>query len=140
MIIESVDQNRKAFNDYSLEENLLLIGDVIVDLAEEEQDQEVIISFGSSNGAVHRGLKPGCAYVAEVIIPPRKYETVEVEGSGSGTAGSGESGADGEDEEPAMYTETMPVPLDTDSVTLKLWPAAERSEAIRQQGGNYAAE
>ena len=119
MIVEKVDLGRDSFGEYSLDGTLLKIGGVTVDLAEEECEQEAIISFGKCNGMVHRGLKPCCVYVAEVIIPPRKYETVEVEGPPENWTG-------GTDEEaPVTHTETVPVPLDTNSVTLKVWPVTE---------------
>jgi hypothetical protein len=107
MIIEKVDPAREAFGDFSLEGTILTIGGIAVVLVAEEGDQEVIITVGSCNGAVHRGLMPRCTYVADIIIPPRKYDTVTIEGENKGEA----------------TTETVPHPLDTDTVTLRLWPA-----------------
>jgi hypothetical protein len=139
MIIEKVDPIRDSFNDFSLDGNILTIGGVEIDLEAEEGDQENIITLGSCNGMVHRGLKPCCVYVADVIIPPRKYESVEVDGPGGSTAGGGET-----DEEPATHTETVPVPLNTDSVTLRLWPITDETqgkvnqEAIEEE--NHVAE
>jgi hypothetical protein len=119
MIIEKVDQSREAFSDYSLEEAILTIGDIPVNLEAEQGEQEVIITFSNHEGMIHRGMMPCCEYVADVIIPPRKYETVEVED---------ERGKDDEDEKPKTHTESVPVPLDMNSVTLKLWPLAAQSE------------
>jgi hypothetical protein len=131
MIIEKVDRGREAFGDYSLNGNELTVGGVTVDLAAEEDDQQVIISFGKCNGVIHRGLMPCCEYVAEVIIPPRKYQTVEVAGPSQGMTHSGT----GEEEElPATHTERVPAPLDPDSVILRLWPAA----AAGNNGGRGA--
>ena len=113
MIIEKVDPSREAFSDYSLEGTVLAIAGVPVDLEEEQGDQEVIITFSACAGKVHRGMMPRCQYVTDVIIPPRKYDTVEVEGPGAGTAKAKGSG-----EEPETHTESVPVPLDIDSVTL----------------------
>jgi hypothetical protein len=126
MIIEKVDPAREAFGDYSLEGAILTIGGIAVDLEAEEGDQEVIITFSNHNGMIHRGMMPCCEYVADVLIPPRKYETVEAEGPGTGTAGSG--GAKGEGKEPETHTESVPALLDLDSVTLRLWPAAAQGE------------
>jgi hypothetical protein len=124
LIIEKVDLARECFSDYALNGNVLTIGGVAVDLADEEDDQEVIISFGSCNGRVHRGLMPCCVYVAEVIIPPRKYETVEV------TAPPAMTGSEDEamDEDTETYTETHPLPLDINAVTLRLWPLVDESQ------------
>lgn len=136
MIIEKVDPGRNSYSNYSLDGTLLDIGGVIVDLAEEEGDQEVIISFGECNGMVHRGLKPCCNYVAEAIIPPRKYEAIEAEGPPENW-----SGGEGE-EAPETHTETVPAPLDINSVTLKVWPVAENAidEPIQHQEENDGAE
>jgi hypothetical protein len=133
MIVEKVDPSREAFGDYSLEGAVLTIAGIPVNLEEEQDEQEVIITFAACDGKVHRGMMPCCQYVADVIIPPRKYETVEVEGPGSGTVGSG-------DEEPVTHTESVPVPLDLDSVILRLWPVVEQSEVTHQQGENNVAE
>jgi hypothetical protein len=113
MIIEKVDPAREAFSDYSLEGTILTIGGTAVDLEAEEGDQEVIITFGSCNGAVHRGLMPRCTYVADIIIPPRKYDTVT-------------TARENEGEE---TTEQVPRPLDTDTVTLRLWPVVDEAES-----------
>jgi hypothetical protein len=130
MIIEKVDAGRECFSGYSLEGTVLDIGGVIIDLAEEEGDQEVVISFGKCNGMVHRGLKPCCVYVAEVVIPPRKYMEVEKDGPPEEWAG---------EEEPETHTETVPAPLDINSVTLKVWPVESRMET-NQMGENENAE
>jgi len=119
MRIQKVDPARTCFDDYSLDGTVLNIGGVAVNLAEEEGDQEVVITLGKCNGMVHRGLKPTCVYVAEVIIPPRKYITEEVDGPPEGMM------LGGEEEIPETHTETMPVPLDVGTVTLKVWPVIE---------------
>jgi hypothetical protein len=130
MIIEKVDSSREAFSDYSHEEAILTIGGIEVELAAEQGDQEAVITFAICDGKVRRGMMPCCEYVADVIIPPRRYELVEVEGPGSGTAGSGDF--NDEDEEAATRTESVPVPLDPDSVTLRLWPVTARGEKEEQ--------
>ncbi|GHV79182.1 hypothetical protein AGMMS49944_09730 [Spirochaetia bacterium] len=130
MIVEKVDPARDSFSNFSLEEKILTIGGVAIDLEAEEGDQEKIITLGSCNGMVHRGLMPCCIYVADVIIPPRKYEPVEVEGPASSNAGGGNS-----DEEQETHIEMVPVPLNTDIVTLRLWPL----EDVPQVEGNHMA-
>jgi hypothetical protein len=112
MIIEKIDSGRESFDDYSLDGDSLTIGGVTINLTTEQGDQEKIIILGRCNGMVHRGLMPCCAYVAEVVIPPRWYESEEVEGE------------DGE-----TTTITTPVPLDTESVVLRLWPVVDEAES-----------
>jgi hypothetical protein len=123
MIIERVDPSRDVLEDYSLEGAVLNIAGIAVDIEAEQGDQEVIITFSNHNGMIHRGMMPCGEYVADVIIPPRKYETVEVED---------ERGEDGGDEEPKTRTESVPVALDLDSVILRLWPLAAQSENEQQ--------
>jgi hypothetical protein len=129
LIIENIDPHRKSFKDFSLDGNILTIGDIAIDLAAEEGDQETIITFGSCNEKVHRGLMPSCTYVADVIIPPRKYNVIALENDESenteeGGGGAGTSGP---------KTETIPIPLDPDSVTLRLWPVVDEAEDIENQ-------
>jgi hypothetical protein len=126
MIIEKIDPARECYSDYSLDGGILTIGGIEVDLAAEEGDQEVVISFGACNGMVHQGLKPCCTYVADVVIPPRKWETT--------TRVPEESGGEME-EEPGEATETVAAPLDLDAVTLRLWPVVDEAE---NETGNTA--
>jgi hypothetical protein len=129
MIIQKVDPAREAYSDYSLEGTVLTIGGITVELEREQEEQEVIITFSDHNGMIHRGMMPCCTYVAEVVIPPRRYETVEVDGPPSNAfSGDGKEGEEG----PVQHMETVPVLLDLDSVILKLWPV----EHDRQEGGN----
>jgi hypothetical protein len=127
MIIEKIDPERECFNDYFLSGSGLTIGGITIDLAAEQGDQETIITFGSCNGKIHRGLMPCCVYAADVVIPPRRYEYEEVEGE------------DGETE-----TIATPAPLDTESVVLRLWPvvdeaATETENMINMEGENNGA-
>jgi hypothetical protein len=139
MIIKKVDPGREAFSDYSLEGAVLTIGGIAVDLEAEQKDQEVIITFSDHNGMTHRGMTPCCDYVAEALIPPRRYETVEAEGPPSGTGAPGDN-AD-KDGAPATHMETVPVPLDLDSVILKLWPAEhDRHEEANMAEGEENAD
>ncbi len=119
MIIEKVDPLRECFSDYSIDGNTLTIGDITLDLAAEEGEQQVIIPIGSCFGKVHRDLMPSCVYVSEVIIPPRKYETIIEKDNRSGT------GTEDEDQE---TTKSIPIPLDTETVVLRLWPAVGNAE------------
>ena len=110
MYIRRVDHNRACLSDYTLEGTRLTIGGIAVDLAAEHGDQEQVITFSSCNGMIHRGMMPCCVYVAEVIIPPRRYEMVAV---------ADESGT---------HTESVAVPLDRESVVLALWPVEDMPE------------
>jgi hypothetical protein len=127
MIIEKIDPYRKSFDDFSLDANVLTIGGIAIDLAAEEGDQETIITFGSCNGKVHRGLMPCCTYVADVIIPPRKYNAITLENDEEENSDGGGAGTSG------PKTETVPIPLDPDSVTLRLWPVVDGAEDIENQ-------
>jgi hypothetical protein len=135
MLIQKVDPSREVFSDYSLEGTILSIGGIEVDLEAEQENQEVIITFSNHNGMIHRGMMPCCEYVAEVILPPRRYEAVEVDGPPV-KAFSGEEG----EEVPATYIETVPVPLDVDSVILKLWPAEHGRQEADIAGGEENAD
>ncbi|MDR1904043.1 MAG: hypothetical protein LBQ88_17370 [Treponema sp.] len=115
MIIEKVDPARESFSDYVIDGTILTIADVTIDLALEEGGQQVMIQFGSCQGKVHRGLMPCCEHVADVIIPPRKYQTVVVDGPPQGATLNGV-------DLPATHTEIVPMPLDAESAVLNLWP------------------
>jgi hypothetical protein len=115
MYIQQVDRNRDCFSDYTLEGTTLTIGGISVDLVAEQGDQENIITFSVCNGMIHRGMMPCCKYVAEVLIPPRRFELVEVEDELNGE----------DEEEPGTHTESVAVPLDLESVVLKVWPVED---------------
>jgi hypothetical protein len=139
MIIKKVDPAREAFSGYALEGAVLTIGGIAVDLETEQEDQEVIIAFSDHNGMIHRGMMPCCAYAAEVLIPPRRYETAEAEGPPEGAFFGSEEGS--QSEAPATHMETVPVPLDLDSVIVKLWPAEHgRHEEVNMAEGEENAE
>ena len=121
MIIEKIEPGRESFGDYTLEGTVLAIGGIAVDLAAEEGDQQVVITFGCREGRIHRGLMGKCCtYAAEIIIPPRRYETVEAEGPAGMFAGE----EDTEDGIMATRFETVAVPVDTDTVILRVWPGS----------------
>ena len=131
MIIEKIDPARESFSDYSIENTILTIAGITLDLALEEGDQQVIIQFGSCNGKVHRGLMPCCKHVADVVIPPRKYQTVEVDGP---LQGMSHDGMNENEESPATHTETVPAPLDVESVILNLWPVDDETHQEEEHG------
>jgi hypothetical protein len=135
MIIEKIDPARESFSDYSIENTMLTIAGLTIDLALEEGDQQAIIQFGSCNGRAHRGLMPCCVHVADVVIPPRKYKTTEIDGPPQGMT----NGMAGE-ELPATHTETAPEPLDVESVILSLWPVDEIRDGTTIQEEENGAE
>jgi hypothetical protein len=135
MIIVKIDPSRESFNDYSIDGTMLTIAGLTIDLALEEGDQQVIIQFGNCQGKVHRGLMPCCRHVADVVIPPRKYQTVEADGPPQGMT---HSGIENNGELPATHTEMVPVHLDAESVILNLWPMDKIRDGVIQEEENAA--
>ena len=128
MIIGKTDPARECFGAYSLEGTMLAIGGVTADLAPEEGDRQAVITFGYCDGRIHRGLTgKRCTCAAEIIIPPRRYGTAEAGGSGGMSFG-------GDDGAPAAHTETVPVPLDTETVTPRLRPGSFETGEEGQNG------
>ena len=124
MIIEKVDSGRECFCDYKLDGFVLTIGGVEIDLAAEEDEQEKTITLGKCNGVIHRGLTQRCVYIADVIIPPRKYETTETENDTEKDSGDkGEGGTMRNN-----IVNIIALPLDTESVKLRLWPVIDTAE------------
>ena len=93
---------------FAVTDAALTVGDVVVAFADEQQDTsaEVVIRHSAAGFAV--GGDDG-AIVAVVRIPARQY--VETEG-----------GTDPMSGEPASTREALP--LDTNAVTIELWPFA----------------
>ena len=93
---------------FAVTDAALTIGDVVVTFADEQQDTsaEVVIRHSAAGFVV--GGDDG-AIVAVVRIPARQY--VETEG-----------GTDPMSGEPASAREALP--LDTNAVTIELWPFA----------------
>jgi hypothetical protein len=131
MIIEKIDPSRKCFSDYFLDGNILTIGGVEIDLAVEEGDQEAILSFGSCDGVARRGLTPGCSYIADVVIPPRKWATI--------TRPIPENDGD-MDTEQQTEVETVAAPLDLETVTLRLWPVVDEAVSATENMTNMEGE
>ena len=78
--------------------------DLTINLSKRQEDWPIHIDvcFGANRELVI-GAAAGRSYVAEIDIPAREYEEVEIEG--------------GEEES----IEMRPLPLDMDKVTLTLW-------------------
>ncbi|WP_269497175.1 hypothetical protein [Castellaniella sp. S9] len=92
-------------SDFAIAGTLVTVGDVSIDCAAREGDTAVLIEIRNNNGLITEG--GAGAYVAQIEIPARRYETVIVEPEG------GEQG-------PSEAQE--PVALDPDAVTVTLWP------------------
>jgi hypothetical protein len=131
MIIEKIDPARESFSDFSIEGTILTVAGATIDLALEEGEQQVIIPFGSCNGKAHRGLMPCCLHIADVIIPPRKYHEAIFDGPPQGNSGMNE-----DEELPATHTETVPTPLDVESVVIRVWPVVEAQTDTVQEEEN----
>ena len=93
----------EPFVDWLLDGALLSIGDIVLDLEEEQQDSQTIIDICDKDGELVKGL--GDAYVATIVIPPAQYQLVET----------------GIDEEGNSVYENEKLPIDTESVQLILW-------------------
>jgi len=121
VIVEKIDPSRECFSDYRLDGFILNIGGVEIDLAAEEDEQEKTITLGKCNGVIHRGLTKRCVYVADVIIPPRKYQT---ETESDTEEESGEEGGTMRNNAANIAA----LPLDTESIKLRLWPIVDAAE------------
>jgi hypothetical protein len=70
-------------------------------------------------------MMPCGEYIVDIIIPPRKYISVEVEDAPDNTETV---------EERNRHTETTAIPLDLDSVVLRVWPVAVQTEQEASEG------
>jgi hypothetical protein len=96
-----------AYPAYSLNEKKkkLTVEGLIIDLEKETKDDQNIINITKGdNGEFILGLGGKKGYVADIEIPPRQYRFEET--------------GEGED----AVTNKIPVPLDLNTVVLKLWP------------------
>lgn len=105
MLIEQLTPGRRP--SLTLDDAVLTIEGVSVDLAARQQDAQVVIDLClQEDGSIREGM--GRAYVAIVMIPPRRYELV--------------AGLDAE----GRPTETrQALPLDPNRVQVKLFGLAE---------------
>jgi hypothetical protein len=111
MIVKKLGKETDRYADFSVEGNAITFADqLVIDLEEEEQDDEVNIPVCSNGTEYHRDLHPDCAYVAQIIIPPRKYDIDYV---------------DEENKETGKFESKevkLPIPFDVENVVLRLWP------------------
>jgi len=99
MIVNEMNEGRKA--EYSLDGYILTVDGESYDLAELQQDVEVKIDVIRNN-----------RYIANIIIPPRRYRLVERQ----------ETDISGE---PITVQVPEPEPLDINTVVLNLWAIPE---------------
>lgn len=102
MIVVEMNQGKKI--EYTLDGTILRLGDIFeVDLAERQEDLEVKIDVTGDDGR----------YIANIIIPPRRYSMVERQEVING--------------ETVTVQVPEPEPLDLDTVTLQLWALPEET-------------
>jgi hypothetical protein len=111
MIIKEIQPG--PFIDWSLDGTLLSVGDILIDLEEQQQDSQAIIDICEKDGELVIGL--GDAYVASVLIPPAKYKLTEA----------------GVDENDNPVYESEKLPLDTEAVQLILWQYQKSDEEVK---------
>ena len=108
MRIEYVRPLSPVLEDVSYEFAQVSIGGVEIDCEAEESDASVSIPIMRTlEGQIVRGpLAPAAgAYVAEILIPPRRYERVEEL-----------------NDENEIVTVSRPLPLECERIVLRLWP------------------
>jgi hypothetical protein len=111
MIIQRLGKEIDSYVGFLQEENTIIFADqLIIDLESEEQDEDVIIPICSNGTDYHRTLHSDCAYVAQIIIPPRRYNV------GYENVNNEETG------EIDLKEIRIPVAFDVENVTLRLWP------------------
>lgn len=94
-------------SDFSISGSVVTVGDVSIDCAARERDTAVMIEIRDNAGTITEGGDG--AYVAQIQIPARRYETQIVDP------------APGDEGGPSEVAE--PVELDPNAVTVTLWPA-----------------
>jgi hypothetical protein len=109
----------KVFPEFVLDEEnkMLTVEGIEIDLEAEVKDSQNTISITMGvDGSFIQGLEGKGGYVADVIIPPRKYLFEEV---------VQEEDPEEEDENEGKKTQNFiktPIPLDLETVIIRLWP------------------
>lgn len=110
MQIQKIPENAENVIDYEITGNVISFNDdeLALNLKKRERDGDVHIDICSDrSGALVIGTAQGLRYVAQIDIPARAYEDVEVEENGE------------------TITRSVPVPFDIDRCTLTLWEMEE---------------
>jgi hypothetical protein len=103
---------------WSLKENKkkLTIEGIVIELEKETKDDQNIINITRKNdGECVIGLEGKNGYVADIEIPPRQYRYDET--------------GEGED----LKVVKVSLPLDLNTVVLKLWPYGEEEAVIEEE-------
>jgi hypothetical protein len=105
------------------EEKKLIIGHVAVALESYVRDSQTVINITrNGKGECVMGLDGKAGYVADIEIPQREYEYINIEEEAP------ENEDDGGISEKKILTARVPVPLDISAVVLKLWPLPEKKQ------------
>ncbi|MFN8682762.1 hypothetical protein ACDP63_16710 [Paracoccus sp. P2] len=113
-----VHLNEGAKLAFELEGCVLTLGGTLtINLAEEQQDTERVISVFAD--AAGQPELEGDAYAALIIIPPRRYVDEEVTETVEG--------------EEVTQIVPVPQPCQADAVTLQLWALPENPETPEQE-------
>ena len=93
--------------DYAvdMDAKTITVAGVVVYCEAEEQDSEHIVSISMSDEGPVLGRDGAGGFIADIIIPPRRYENVEYI-----------------DEKEEVQTKAVALPLDMERITLRLWP------------------
>lgn len=126
MIITNANSGKKA--SYSLSRNILTVGDVSINLQAKQRTTERVIDICLDNQleTMREGL--GAWYVANVIIPPKKYSFEP----------TGEKDENGDDQ---MIEVELPV--NTSEIELRLWGLPSQyfeNQTIDEEAGKETKE
>lgn len=103
----NLKQDGQPVADFSVSGANVTVAGVAIDCAARQQDITVTVEVRQNLGGPSEGGNG--AYLAQIEIPARRYETNTIP-------------AEGEDEQPTEVSE--PLPLDPNAVVVTLWPTA----------------
>lgn len=103
----NLKQDGQPVADFSVSGTNVTVAGVAIDCAARQQDVAVTVEVRQNLGGPSEGGNG--AYLAQIEIPARRYETNTIP-------------AEGEDEQPTEVSE--PLPLDPNAVVVTLWPTA----------------
>lgn len=113
-----VEKNEGAKIPYKIEETKIILDEMLsIDLKRYQNDEEKVINISLKNDILQMGL--GDWYVANIIIPAKKYELIDA----------------GKDEKGDQKYERVSTPLNMDEVTLILWALPANYNYLL--GGDY---
>ncbi len=77
MIIEYLQAG--PYVEHFLEGRVLQVGDISIDLAERQDDSQVVIDITRNGNGLVEGVSGKDGYVANILLPPREYEEIETD-------------------------------------------------------------